>query len=120
MWSRSKFFQIFFDVDVHETLADIQADVGVSFRDKEDEPVDVSTPIVLQTIAIGLFMIWKRYGYTLSDMSPNFFLKSFNELLEEVFETKLKELEIRSEGSEGGEIVNLDKHRLRDEGDGED
>ena len=119
MLSVKAFFRMMLDVDVTEKRGDIHTDVTLGFRDKEDVPVEVNTPIVLQSIAVGLFLVWKKYGYILNNMPADHFCQFFHELLDEVFQTKLRELEQKAnEEGDGGEVVNLAKHRLEGNRDG--
>lgn len=120
MLSVKRFFKLVFDVDVTERPGDIHTDILLGFRGKDDEPVEVATPMVLQTIAVGLFMVWKRFGYTIGNMAPDYFCAFFDELLREVFQTKLKELENEAnESGEGGEVISLMQHKFEDKKNGE-
>lgn len=115
------FFRVVFDIDVTQKFDDIETDVVLKFIDKDDELIDVATPIVLQSIAVGLFMIWKKLGYTISNMPPDYFCKFFDELLREVFNTKLRELDNdANDECKGGEVISLARRKLESEDHGEE
>jgi len=116
MLNVKEFFKMVFKVDVTFSDNDVGTNVNLELLDENDEPVDTNIPIAIQTAALGVFMLWDKLG----TMQAGHFLKFFDELLREVFETKLRlRLEKENAQGKGGEVIDMATYKWGGNDDGE-